>query len=152
MLLYSFLKNVLIYYFISMIIFKRWTVGVVALHASLSRKRSRVRIPYGPPLSFFKRMWSGSSVGRAGDWKSPCRRFNPVLDHHNYINRRKPFFYIFWIKKQYRFFDTVIIYLVGTAGFEPVTFWTQIRRDTKLRYVPEVWRARYDSNTWPSHS
>lgn len=24
---------------------------------------------------------SGSSVGRAGDWKSPCRRFNSVPEH-----------------------------------------------------------------------
>ena len=27
----------------------RWTIGVAAQHASLSRKRSRVRISYGPP-------------------------------------------------------------------------------------------------------
>ena len=31
---------------------------------------------------------------------------------------------------------TLLFTLVGTTGFEPATFWTQIRRDTKLRYVP----------------
>ena len=32
----------------------------------------------------------------------------------------------------------LIFNLVGTTGFEPATFWTQIRRDTKLRYVPNT--------------
>jgi hypothetical protein len=37
-------------------------------------------------------------------------------------------------------------YLVGTTGFEPATFCSQSRRDTKLRYVPK-WRAPQESNS-----
>ena len=64
---------------------------------------------------------SGSSVGRAGDWKSPCRRFNPVLDHHNYLNRRKPFFLCFLNKKQYRFFS--ILQLFTWSGRQDLNLW-----------------------------
>ena len=36
----------------------------------------------------------GSSVGRAGDWKSPCGQFNPVPRHHKFqgLAFRGPFF------------------------------------------------------------
>jgi hypothetical protein len=29
-----------------------------------------------------------------------------------------------------------LILLVGAAGFEPATFWSQTRRATRLRYAP----------------
>lgn len=29
-------------------------------------------------------------------------------------------------------------YLVGVAGFEPTTSWSQTRRDTGLRYTPNI--------------
>ena len=32
----------------------------------------------------------------------------------------------------------VVDILVGTTGFEPAAFCSQSRRDTKLRYVPDV--------------
>ena len=40
----------------------KWSVSLEAYDVCLSRRRSRVRIPYGPP--FF---WLHSSVGRAED-------------------------------------------------------------------------------------
>ena len=39
----------------------KWFVSVVVYHVCLSRRRSRVQIPYEPPL------WLHSSVGRAED-------------------------------------------------------------------------------------
>src|SRR5665811_2152387 len=37
-------------------------------------------------------------------------------------------------------------YLVGAAGFEPATFWSQTRRATRLRYAPpELEYDRFDT-------
>ena len=36
---------------------------------------------------------SGSSVGRAEDWKSSCRRFDPVPEHHFNSSLSGAFFY-----------------------------------------------------------
>jgi hypothetical protein len=33
-----------------------------------------------------------------------------------------------------------LILLVGAAGFEPATFWSQTRRATRLRYAPIGWQ------------
>ena len=33
-------------------------------------------------INLFSNQCSGSSVGRAEDWKSSCRRFDPVPEHH----------------------------------------------------------------------
>ena len=33
--------------------------------------------------------------------------------------------------------------VVGAAGFEPATFWSQTRRATRLRYAPDAARFRY---------
>ena len=60
----------------------KWSVSLEAYDVCLSRRRSRVRIPYGPP--FF---WLHSSVGRAEDWKSLCRWFNSRWSHHWKITR-----------------------------------------------------------------
>ena len=54
-----------------------WFVSLEAYDACLSRRRSRVQIPFEPPL------WLHSSVGRAEDWKSLCRWFNSRWSHHN---------------------------------------------------------------------
>src|SRR6185503_2219442 len=36
-----------------------------------------------------------------------------------------------------------LILLVGAAGFEPATFWSQTRRATRLRYAPPDTGVRY---------
>ena len=65
-----------------------WSVSLEAYDVCLSRRRSRVRIPYGPP--FF---WLHSSVGRAEDWKSLCRWFNSRWSHHLNITGFTSFFF-----------------------------------------------------------
>jgi hypothetical protein len=41
--------------------------GEVGVHAGLSHRRPRVRVPSAPPVKSFKYSWLGSSVGRAED-------------------------------------------------------------------------------------
>src|SRR5215510_14436315 len=39
--------------------------------------------------------------------------------------------------------EKCLILLVGATGFEPVTFWSQTRRATRLRYAPPDTGVRY---------
>ena len=41
--------------------------------------------------------------------------------------------------------------MVGAAGFEPATFWSQTRRATRLRYAPMgmAFDTRFDSGRQP---
>src|SRR4051795_6350194 len=40
--------------------------------------------------------------------------------------------------------------VVGAAGFEPATFWSQTRRATRLRYAPQGRRPRYTLRFCPA--
>ncbi len=43
-------------------------------------------------------------------------------------------------------FERNLPVLVGATGFEPATFWSRTKRATKLRYAPNEWSQRGDSN------
>src|SRR5215813_5585241 len=44
--------------------------------------------------------------------------------------------------------EKCLIFLVGAAGFEPATFWSQTRRDTRLRYAPPDTGVRIHASVW----
>ena len=89
-----------------------WAFSSVGQSIRLITGRSRVQVPEGPPFTQFN-ICPFSSVGRAGDWKSPCLWFDSGSGHHKnrwFLHQR--FFRgvkralsrkcIFWLCRKYR--------------------------------------------------